>query len=372
MTRAAGRVTVYYPRAMIGDGGATNSAWLWAESLQGAGVQVEVLHAPVDADEFQRSIPAGITTHPVGHVGRDRLLRPRRLGAQLHGTTLLVLHSGYTLANLVAGRAAVQRGVPYMVMPQGAYDSNVRSRRRAVRSVWEIAERRHLERAAAVHVSMPSEIVHIHALAPAAHCVQAPTAFPLPEARWAAPDHGGYLAWLGRYDIRHKGLDLMIDAMAMIPAQRRPMLVLRGRDSKDSRRNVQDLVSERGLHGSVEVGPPVEGEDKESFLLGASAYVHPSRWESYGVALVEAMAYGVPSLTTTDVGLGPLLAADGAARVVPGTTDALAQGLQSVTDDEGKLLGQRGRDWVQQNLSHEAAAQRLLEQLSTLGLRLSP
>ena len=295
----------------------------------------------------------------------------RRLGTQLGGTALLVLHSGYTLANLTAGRAAVHRNVPYMVMPQGAYDSNVRSQRRVVRSVWDVAERRLLERAKAVHVSTPSEIDHIRALAPSARCVQAPTAFPIPEARWNGHDHSDYVAWLGRYDIRHKGLDLLIDAMAMIPAQQRPMLVLRGRDSKNSRRNVKDLVSERGLDGSVEVGPPVEGEEKESFLLGASAYVHPSRWESYGVALVEAMAYGVPCLTTTDVGLGPSLAAAGAARVVLGTADALAQALQSVTDHDGMLLGARGRDWVKQNLSHEAAAQRLLEQLSTLGLRLS-
>lgn len=372
MSTLTTKVAIYYPRAMHGDGGATNSLWLWAESLVRAGVEVEVLYDPRLPRSPTRSVPDGVRTRSVPHSGRGRFTRPRGLGRELDPSSLLILHSGYVLFNLIAGRVARSWKIPYVIMPQGAYNLQVRQKRRAIRLVWEVAERRLLERAEAVHVALPPEVDRVRQLAPAARTVTAATAFELPDAEWAPGDGVQYVAWLGRYDIQHKGLDRLLDAMALLPTQQRPLLKLHGRDHHESRQVIQAMVAERGLTENVTVGPPVDGAEKRCFLLNAAAYVHPSRWESFPVAMLESLAYGVPCLTTSDIDLGGELARSEAALVVPGTPAGLAEGLQLAATGLLARYGGLGRAFVRDRLKHDVAGNEFLSQLHELSRKVIP
>jgi glycosyltransferase involved in cell wall biosynthesis len=359
-------VTVYYPRAMHGDGGVTNVLWLWVESLYRAGLEIDLLYDPRLPISTRRSVPDAVRRRAIPHYGQGRQTRPIRFHEELKPSTLLVLHSGYTAFNLIAGRAARECGAPYVVVPQGAYDPHVRCRDRIIRSVWEVAERRLLERAAAVHVFFQPEVDHVLQLAPAARTVTAAPAYDLPDDSWTSGNND-YVTWLGRYDIHHKGLDRLLDAMTLLPTSKRPFLRLRGRDHKNSRIAVQELVDARGLTNDVSVEGPIEVLEKRRFLINAKAYVHPSRWESYGVALVENLALGVPCLTTTDVNLGADLTEYGAARVVRGDIYSLAEGLAEAAADMLIPYGGRGREFVRDMLSHQAVAEQFLSQTDALG-----
>lgn len=363
MSTAVRDVTVYYPRALHGDGGVTNSLWLWVESLRRAGLGVTVLHDAHLAPHPDREIHPAVETRPVRHVGYGRARVPLGLKRHLQPGSALLLHSGYVSFNLVAAAAARRRGVPYVIVPHGAYAPDVREGKRLSRPVWEVAERRMLERALAVHVFFLPEVEHVRAVAPRARDVVSPTAFELPTTAWDGGEDEPYVAWVGRYDVHHKGLDRLLDAMALLQEHERPMLRLHGRDSKDSRDTVQRLVDLRGLREHVRVGGPVDERDKQALLLAAAAYVLPSRWESYGVALVEALALGVPCLTTTEVNLAPALVVDRSAAVVGASTAELAQGLRAAAAGELREYGGRGRDFVSQRLSHAAAAHQLLRGL---------
>lgn len=350
------RILMYQPRARHGDGGVTNAFWLWAEALREVGPPVHVLYDP-RLPASNRPVPPGITLCPVAHRGAGRLVVPQRMGRALVGAPLLVLHSGYVLYNLAAGAAARRHGVPYVVTPHGAYDPNIRSTRGAVRSLWERAERRLLERALAVHVFFGPEIEHVRALAPTARTVVAPTPADLTPEQWQSERAERYVAWLGRYDVRHKGIDRLLDAMAALPAQQRPQLRLHGRDHRDTRTEVQRMVVDRRLEAHVLVGGPVDGAEKQRFLDRAGAYVHPARWESYGIALVENLARGLPCVTTTDTHLAGELDAARAACVVEGTDAGLAGALALAAAGELARYGPRGRDFVRTRLnSHDTAA----------------
>lgn len=364
MTTLRKHVTSYYPRALHGDGGVTNCVWLWVESLRTAGVDVAVCYDDRLPTTGGGRAEQAVRARPVRHLGIGRLAVPvRLLDPVVRDESLLLLHSGYVGFNLWAAARARAHRVPYVVMPSGAYDPYVRTTRRLVRRVWEVAERHMLERALAVHVFFPAEVAHVHAVAPAARVVTSPTAFPLPEAVWRGPGRRPYVAWLGRYDVRHKGLDRLIAAMAHLSAEERPELRLHGRDSKQTRQQVQALVDSHGLGSHVTVGGPVDGADKVDFLLSAAAFVFPSRWESYGIALVEALAHGVPCVTTTDVNLAESLRQDGAAAVVDGSVEGLAAVLRQVARGQLTPVGRRGRDYVRDRLNHSIAGQQFLAQL---------
>jgi glycosyltransferase involved in cell wall biosynthesis len=147
----------------------------------------------------------------------------------------------------------------------------------------------------------------------------------------------------------HKGLDLLVRAIAHLPESERPILRLRGYDYKGGLEALKALVARLRLAAWVDVGGTVTGLDKLSFLRRCDGYVHPSRWESYGLALVENLALGVPCLVSDKAHIASELAMRRAALLAPPTVEGLANGLRNLSRETG--VGERGRAFVRDRLS---------------------
>jgi glycosyltransferase involved in cell wall biosynthesis len=76
----------------------------------------------------------------------------------------------------------------------------------------------------------------------------------------------------------------------------------------------------------------VSDADRLALLTGATAFVYPSRYEGFGMPVLEAMACGVPVLTS-DVSSLPEVAGDAALLVDPDDTEGLAAAMREVLDD---------------------------------------
>jgi glycosyltransferase involved in cell wall biosynthesis len=83
---------------------------------------------------------------------------------------------------------------------------------------------------------------------------------------------------------------------------------------------------------------------RTSLLLGATVLVYPSLYEGFGFPPLEAMAAGVP-VVTTRVGALPEVLGDAAALVAPGDVDALAGAIAAILDapERAEALVARGR-----------------------------
>jgi glycosyltransferase involved in cell wall biosynthesis len=91
----------------------------------------------------------------------------------------------------------------------------------------------------------------------------------------------------------HKNLPKLLDALALIPAERRPVLVLPGyRTSHEAelRRQAECL----GLDGDTRFPGWISSEELDGLFAAASAFVFPSLYEGFGLPVLEAMARGVP------------------------------------------------------------------------------
>jgi glycosyltransferase involved in cell wall biosynthesis len=209
----------------------------------------------------------------------------------------------------------------------------------------------------------------VKGIAPGARTMTAPWAFdPLP-GRWRGG--GGYLAWIGRYDIHHKGLDLLIAAVALIPPARRPTIVLHGRDSTDGRAAVQRLVDRHGMGRWITVAGPIGGADKVAFLAACDGYLHPSRWESFGIAVVEALAMGIPSLVTRSCHIAGVLEEGAAASVVDPEPRPLAAGAAALSSRID--LSEGARHVVAEHFDWTRCAQRFTNEVDRLlGAPLAP
>src|SRR5262245_47030490 len=225
------RFVSYYPRATSDSSGVTEALWAWAAALTDAGHEVRVLHAggPRRSPD-PRHVRAGITDEAIEHRGRGRTShRPVGFGKYLRPGDVLILHEGWVMSNLVAARAARRAGIPYVVVPHGVYEPGIMAHLKQPRGLRRRVERWILEHAAAVHVFFASEEPIIRAVAPRARSlIVAPLGFDVGAATWTGG--GGYLAWIGRYDPDHKGLDVLVDAVTRLAPDERPTVELRGPD----------------------------------------------------------------------------------------------------------------------------------------------
>ena len=357
------RLVHYYPRALVGDGGPTRAMWTWASATHAAGCDVVVLYdADLEAQSPFRN-PA-IPVIPVKHRGAGRFRVPSHLGAALTTRDVLVLHSTYIPSNIGAAWSARRRGVPYIVMPHGGYNARARERRRSRKRLWLPVERVYLERALAVHIFFENESRDAAEVAPNARWLIAPTGFEMPSARWDGGT-GGYLAWLGRYDIRTKGLDLLVHAMSQLPTPDRRPLRLYGKRSEDGPEDVERIARASGLADVVAVGGEIGESEKTDFFRRAVAYVHPSRWESHSLGLVEALAYGIPSVVSVFCVIAPELRRADAAVIIEPTPEGIAQGISTILRNP-QQYSERAVRFVETSLAWNVIINQYLGQIERL------
>jgi glycosyltransferase involved in cell wall biosynthesis len=145
---------------------------------------------------------------------------------------------------------------------------------------------------------------------------------------------------------RQKGVDVAIRALAEIPGAH---LVVLGEGAQ--RAELEGLARERvHLLGRV--------PDVAAWLRRADAFVHPVRWEGFGLAVLEAMLASLP-VVATDVSSLPELVGDAGQLVPPDDPTALAVAVNRVLADP-RDYGERALSRARSEFSVARMAERTL------------
>jgi glycosyltransferase involved in cell wall biosynthesis len=220
-----------------------------------------------------------------------------------------------------------------------------------------------LTRASAVHLFFDEERDNLQRLGYRGKVLVAPNGVELPPGvKWDGGS-GGYVLWMGRFDPQHKGLDVLVQAVARLPHPDRPYVRLVGPDWRGGRAVVASLVNDLGLTPWIRIEPAMYGEDKWRLLARAVGFVYPSRWEGFGNSLAEAAALGLPALVTP-YPLGRLLAGQDAAVLVQPTVDGLAEGLAALATNSS--IGPRARQLLLGAMSWDHIGQTWLAQVEEI------
>jgi glycosyltransferase involved in cell wall biosynthesis len=335
----------------------------WCTSIAAAGAEVELL---VDRGTRRIPCPQEITCSAVTHLGTHEVGWPIGLKRKLWGKDVFVVHAGLRPHTALAARRAHHFSTPYIVSTHGIYLRGALARR----AWWKRAsivlfEASYLSRAAGVHVYFDEEIAGLPPGGVDRKLIVAhPGVTVPPGAKWDGGS-GGYLLWLGRFDVYQKGLDLLIDGLAHMPESDRPRLRLIGTEWRGQRARLRQEVIQRGLLPWITVEGPIYGEEKWATLAAANGFVYPSRYEAFGMALAEAAAMGVPCLATP-FGLSRLLASRGAALLVGTAEDEIAASLLKLTSSPGRQAGGRALEVSAELLSWAQAGTSFLSQARNL------
>lgn len=146
----------------------------------------------------------------------------------------------------------------------------------------------------------------------------------------------GFLLYFGRLDVYHKGLDVLLESIAIL-ARERPNIELRvaGRGSGSDR--LQELVRELGIERNVKLLGAVSDAERNALFSSAAVQLMPSRFEGFGLAAAEAMAAGVPLIASSAGSLPEVVDAPrGGMLVPPGDPRALATATSHLLDDPAR------------------------------------
>ncbi len=154
-----------------------------------------------------------------------------------------------------------------------------------------------------------------------------------------------------------KGLYYLLKAVAEMSKTRDIKLVVIGSPKKKSR--IVSLIRELGIGRFVTFTGRITDEAFVTQYAKASLAVVPSLYEGFGLPVGEAMACGVPVVSTTGGAL-PEVVGDAGILVPPGDHLALVKGITTLLDnpDLAKKLGQAGYTRVMEQFSWKHAAEK--------------
>jgi len=163
----------------------------------------------------------------------------------------------------------------------------------------------------------------------------------------------GPIVFFGRLE-HSKGLDVLIDALESLGAAA-PETWIIGRGALEA--SVRKQVQRIGLDNKVRFLGWLEPTELADVLKSARFAVLPSREESFGNAMIEAMASGVPLITTRAGSIAEVVA-DAAYLVEPAQPAALTVAMRDLLDNPQRAqeLGQKGLVHAKSRYSWDATA----------------
>jgi glycosyltransferase involved in cell wall biosynthesis len=137
---------------------------------------------------------------------------------------------------------------------------------------------------------------------------------------------------------RVKGVDVLLHAMRILKDHGRDVeLVLVGeglfKRHRDYQGQMVQMAAQLGLADRVDFAGPLQGSELAAALHRSAVLVLPSRAESLGVVLVEALACGIPVVATRCGGPEEIVDDRFGELVTPEDPDALADGIAHVLDN---------------------------------------
>ena len=148
-------------------------------------------------------------------------------------------------------------------------------------------------------------------------------------------------------------------------AQERPAgwkMQVVGPDENGHRATVEALVRKLGIQNEWSFEGRVEGAAKDEIFAGSDLFILPTYSENFGLAVGEALAFGIPVITTTGTPWADLRKHRCGWYVEP-EVQALAAALRDAVDLEDgarAAMGARGEAWMRENFSWHAVTSRMI------------
>ena len=260
------------------------------------------------------------------------------------------IHALFSSTSAMCAWVARRQNVPYVIRPLGTLSPYTFANRKKYlkRFYFRLIDKKTVLRAAAIHYTTSQE-------AKKADRLNLPTrkaVIPLPYGQITpyqrSESPADTVLFLSRLH-PVKGIELLIEAMVSVRAVvSSARLVMAGSGDVRYELLLRETAASMNMASSVSFIGFVEGAAKTDLLNRASVFVLPSYQENFGLAVVEALAHGLPVVITRSVDLFEDVENYRSGYVVGHDAKELAAALLALLGDREKrtIMGANGRRQV--------------------------
>jgi len=327
-----------------------------AKGLLNHGVSVDVATTD-DNGPGQLGVPLG---RPIVEEGVTYWYFPRQaslytvswplsrwLDSHVSNYDLVHIHALFSFAATAGAFWAARRGVPYLVRPLGVLNTwGIRNRHPFLKRLSLcLVERKVLAHAAAAHFTSEKEKCEAELVAPCTRSVVIPNPVATIEVD-RHPPTGMFLSrypelfgkrvvlFLSRVDPK-KGMELLLCGFAKFRVTCADVvLIVAGNGDERFVARLREQAQELGVQSDVVWAGFVEGEEKRALFAVSDVFILPSYSENFGIAVVEAMASGLPVIVSDQVGIHQDICRAGAGVVVRCDAHDIQRALTQILGSE--------------------------------------
>lgn len=292
------------------------------------------------------------------------------LEAPFNKPDIVVFHECYRIQYIKIAKELRGMGVPYVIIPHGELSKDAQ-------------KKKYLKKKAANVLIFNSFINHAAAVQLLSEVEFGNTKFGkykfvgtngmnLPScSKEQFSEEGLKLVYIGRLDVYHKGLDLMIKGIAEcvdVLRSNRCTLDIYGPDILGRLDQVKALVRENNVEDIVCLHEPVFGKEKEEIILGADIFIQTSRFEGMPMGILEALSYGVPCLVTEGTTLAGLIKENGAGWACATDASEISDTIKKAVQQKESFLdiSEKAKDVVRCNFEWSVIANKTVEKYTEL------
>lgn len=162
-----------------------------------------------------------------------------------------------------------------------------------------------------------------------------------------------------------KGIEILVEAWLLLSPSLRSTwkIIIAGNGDDDYMQSIKKLISSQKLNSEIEIVGPKFGKEKLDCYLNANLFVLPTYSENFGVVIAEALACGVPVITTKGAPWEDLNSHKAGWWIEIGA-EPLAEAFNkamNVSDYERFRMGKNGRSLVENKYTITSAAKQMIE-----------
>lgn len=367
-------------------GGPSHAVIAMVKALREQGVDAEIattndngsdlLDVPLDRCINYKSVPVRFfprfspNIHPVREFAFSSALTKWLINS-VRNYDLVHVHAIFSYPSTAAMTIARLQGVPYIVRPLGQLcEWSLQQSSQKKQIYLKLIEQANLNNSKGLHLTSIQEQQEVSRLGLNTQTFILPHGLYVPPLMNNAhqklrqylnlPPDEIIILFLSRLHPK-KGLDYLIPALGRF-IHHRFTFIIAGNGEQEYEAEIKSLIINNGIRERTHFVGFVAGETKNLFLQGADLFALTSHSENFGVAVLEAMACGVPVLVTPGVALAETVNSHHAGIVTELNVEAITTKLENYFQNPAiaKNMGRNGRQLVIEKYSWNQISQSLV------------
>lgn len=291
---------------------------------------------------------------------------------------IINFHDTYIPFQIALAELFRREGWPYIVTPRGGLTRLAQNKKLLKKKLGNILFfRRFLRNARAIHALSENEAVDIKFFYPCAKTFVVPNGIDedllsltlrsgVRELKGFREDGDLLIGFIGRIDIYHKGIDLVLLAIKLLQdkglGQKIKFVMVGPFYTTEDERRVKRFINSLKFPDKIMHTGPLYGEVKWNFLKECDVFIHASRFEGMPMAVLEAIALEKPCIVTPGTNVQDIISLCNGGWLCDDSVDSIAKAILQVEKERDEILerGINAKNYVKEHLTWPIVAQQWL------------